>query len=566
MELDTVIGALAALCITASSVTHLGNGPAAGPSGVRWPGLSTVGAAILALGVVLWVAYGALSGDRVIVAANAASLLAIAGLLLLRRGARREAEISAADSIGRADGSDEALRHSEVRYRTVVESAKDYAIFTTDVEGRVVDWYAGAAAVFGWSAAEITGRPMDVMFVPSDRDRGEPQRELATAAQTGMAPDVRWHARKDGRRVFIEGKVVPLAGRAGRPQGFLKIGQDVTERRRAERALRQSEERFSRFADASSDVLWIRDAATLRFDYVSPAFEAIYGLPMQEATAGNNFRRWLKLVHPQDRKSALDGIRAVRAGLRATHEFRICRPDGELRWIRDTGFPLLDEAGKVTSVAGIGADSTDEKIASNRRQVLMNELQHRTRNLIAVVQALAVSTEREATSLPDFQARFRPRLVALARVQSMLSRLSDGERITFDTLLTAELAAHGLSEGQPRVTLHGPEGIALKSRNVQTFALALHELATNAVKHGAFASSEGQLTVRWWLDQDETQLHVDWKESGIDTTREAGAPAASGYGRELIERALPYQMDARTTYAIEPDGVHCTIVLALSGR
>lgn len=460
-----------------------------------------------------------------------------------------------------------ALRSSEERYRTVVESACDYAIFTTDTTGRVVDWYAGARSVFGWSADEVRGQPSDIMFVAADRDRREPERERATAAADGVAPDVRWHVRKDGSRVFIEGKVVPLVGADNRPQGFLKIGQDVTARRRAERNLRQSEERFSRFAGASSDVLWIRHAATLQFEYVSPAFEDIYGVPVDRVMAGNTLRRWLKRVHPDDRRTALDGIRSVRLGQRLLYEYRVCRPDGEIRWIRDTGFPLLDETGAVKSVAGIGADSTEERAASERRQVLMNELQHRTRNLIAVVQALADSTQRESVSAEDFQQRFRARLAAMSRVQGMLSRLGGGEHVTFDALLAAELAAHGVSGDAPHVSLEGPAGIELKSRNVQTFALALHELATNAVKHGAFATPSGRLAVRWWLESAGTRLHVDWRETGVDfgcLRPESASP--SGYGRELIERALPYQMDARTSYAMEADGVHCTIVLSLGGR
>ena len=470
------------------------------------------------------------------------------------------------------DGHDGfALRRSEERYRTVVESARDYAIFTMDPGGRVVDWYAGAQAVFGWSADEVRGRSADILFVPADRDCNEPQHERDLAAADGVAPDVRWHLHKDGRRVFIEGKVVPLAGADNRPQGFLKIGQDVTARRRAEQRLRQIEERFGRFAGASSDVLWIRDAASLHFEYVSPAFEDIYGLALEDVMTGNTLRRWLRRVHPEDRRKALDGIRAVRRGRRVLYEYRVSRPNGEIRWIRDTGFPLLDEAGHVTSVAGIAADSTDERIASDRRQVLMNELQHRTRNLIAVVQALADSTQRESRSPEEFQQRFRSRLAAMSRVQGMLARLDEGERIAFDTLLEAELAAHGLNSTSARLTLGGPRGIPLKSRNVQTFALALHELATNAVKHGAFATPEGHLSVRWWLDPDGARLHVDWRETGVDTAAAAknGQRAAgdlSGYGRELIERALPYQMDARTTYAIEPGGVHCTIVLSLTGR
>lgn len=130
--------------------------------------------------------------------------------------------------------SDAALRKSEERLRHIVESATDYAIFATDPQGVITDWMPGAEAVFGWSAAEAVGQPADMTFVPEDRAADEPEREMALAAREGLAPNVRWHIRKDGRRVFIDGTMTPLTDEAGRLRGYLKIGQDTTERRAAE--------------------------------------------------------------------------------------------------------------------------------------------------------------------------------------------------------------------------------------------------------------------------------------------------------------------------------------------
>jgi two-component system CheB/CheR fusion protein len=509
--------------------------------------------AILATGVALWTVYGVAKGDAVIIAANAASLALLGGILFFKL---RDQPASAAGPAKTRD----ALLRSEERYRTVVEGARDYAIFTTDEAGRVVDWYPGAAAVFGWSAEEVRGQPADRLFTPEDLARGRPAEELAQARTDGMAPDIRWHQRKDGGRVFIEGKVVPIGGRDGR-RGFLKIGQDVTARRRAERELRRSEERFSQFAEASSDVLWIRDAAGLQFEYVSAAVERVYGANRERISAGNSLRRWVRFIHPEDRHRALEAIRAVRRGKRRTHEFRIRRPDGVVRWIRDTSFPLLDENGHVQRVAGIGRDVTGEKEASDRLLVMVSELQHRTRNVLAVIQALVETTRRETATVEEFQDRLGERLRALSRVQGMLSRLAEGQKITFDALLKAELSAHGAMGDTHRVRLEGPADVPLMSRNVQTFALALHELATNAVKHGAFAAPSGQLVVRWHVEQlaGTAELHVDWRETGVPRRGDWTGSAIGGYGRELIERALPYQLGARTKYQLESDGVHCMI-------
>lgn len=135
----------------------------------------------------------------------------------------------------------------------------------------------------------------------------------------------------------------------------------------------------------------------------------------------------------------------------------------------------------------------------------------------------------------------------------------------FDDLLRAELTALGALDGKAdKVTLDGPVGVPLRSATVQTFALALHELATNAVKYGALSAGapDGHLTVRWRVQlngDDRPYLRAEWQESGVAMT-DIGAPAhGGGYGRELIERALPYQLGAKTTYELGPDGVRCTI-------
>lgn len=131
---------------------------------------------------------------------------------------------------------EEALREREERLRLIVEGARDYAIFTTDPQGRVDTWLPGAANVFGWDPAEVVGQPVAITFTPEDRERGEPEKEIETARRDGAAPDVRWHLRKDGARVFIEGSVVALRRSGGNIRGFLAIGQDVTARKAAEEA------------------------------------------------------------------------------------------------------------------------------------------------------------------------------------------------------------------------------------------------------------------------------------------------------------------------------------------
>jgi two-component sensor histidine kinase len=130
-----------------------------------------------------------------------------------------------------------------------------------------------------------------------------------------------------------------------------------------------------------------------------------------------------------------------------------------------------------------------------------------------------------------------------------------------------EFAAHlDAREGSARITTEGPEGVALRSSSVQPLALAIHELITNAIKYGALNDPDGHLHVRWSVESEEGKpwLHVDWREDGVTMPANDAVPPGGGAGRELIERALPYQFGARTTYALTPDGVHCTVAMPIS--
>ncbi|MCL1535746.1 PAS domain S-box protein [Xanthomonas nasturtii] len=332
-----------------------------------------------------------------------------------------------------------ALLDSEERHRLILASARDYAIFTTDASGYIQTWPPGAEAVFGWSAEEAVGRHMAMTFVAEDRNAGVPQRELELARRNGVAPNIRWHECKDGRRVFIEGATRPLRDDRDEPLGYLKIGQDVTRR-----------------------------------------------------------RQW-----------------------------------------------------------------------EDRQQVLLAELQHRTRNLMGVVRVVFNRTQRSSKTIAELALVYNDRLDALARVQGLLSRLNEGDRIVFDELIHVELSAMDAIDAQgrgERVVLDGPRGVRLRSSTVQTFALALHELATSANKYGALAQPGGRLKVRWRLLSSEgrTRLRIEWTETGVAMPAPGLAPQGSGYGRELIERALPYQLQADTSYVLGPDGVRCTIELPVS--
>ena len=234
------------------------------------------------------------------------------------------------------------------------------------------------------------------------------------------------------------------------------------------------------------------------------------------------------------------------------------------RWydVRMRPYRTVDD--KIDGVVITFVDVTAQKQAAERMDLMVGELQHRTRNLLAVVQSIASQTAERSRNLEDFGLAFNERLAALSRVQSLLSR-SDTGGVSFGALVRQELEALGAGD---RVALDGPE-VVLPLSTIQTLALALHELATNARKYGALASDKGNLSVRWELRTDgaaERTLFIRWSEDGtLETGGKPGKPDG-GYGRILIEKALPYSLNAKTSFQLGDGKLRSTIEIPLERR
>ena len=205
--------------------------------------------------------------------------------------------------------------------------------------------------------------------------------------------------------------------------------------------------------------------------------------------------------------------------------------------------------------------------AEARMEVMVAELQHRTRNLITVVQSIANRTMARTGPTEAFRTQFGQRLNALSRVQGLLSR-ADIEPITIGALIRMELDALGVEASDDSVTITGPD-VVLRDSTVQTLALAIHELATNAHKHGALSANDGVLEVTWAVRQvggPASNLVLEWVEEGAGRAPKEEDATRTGYGRELIERALPYALNATTSFVLSNDGLRCTIDLPLADR
>jgi two-component system CheB/CheR fusion protein len=268
-------------------------------------------------------------------------------------------------------------------------------------------------------------------------------------------------------------------------------------------------------------------------------------------------------IHPEDRdrvQAALgqsvdpegDGVCDI--------EYRVIGVSGGAeRWVATRGKTVFED-GQVVSFHGVVLDISERKRAEHANLMLIAELEHRTRNLLAVVDSLAEQTLASCDSLQDFAVPFRQRLATLSRVQGLLSH-AETSPVTIGEVVGLELRALGADPDGTRVIVEGPE-VPLPPRSVQILALGLHELGTNARKYGALSAPNGSLSVRWHVTSNDgaRTLRLRWSEDGIGSRRtKAPHPERVGLGRTLIEQSIPFQLDAETHLVITADAVRCDI-------
>ncbi|WP_162912934.1 HWE histidine kinase domain-containing protein [Rhodospirillaceae bacterium SYSU D60014] len=221
-----------------------------------------------------------------------------------------------------------------------------------------------------------------------------------------------------------------------------------------------------------------------------------------------------------------------------------------------------DDISFLQNYANLLAFAVD-RLASHRElaeaeetgRILLRELQHRVKNLLANIRALARRIRAESISLDEFGAAFDSRLGALARTQDLLT-CGPGGAADIRDILRQELAAHGAREGE-RLTLQGPRAM-LQSNMAQALGMAFHELATNAVKYGALGGEDGRIDISWTVEPSDggTRMLIRWREHGIEIK---GDPSRRGLGSEVIEETVPYMLGGTSALMFHPDGVECTI-------
>jgi PAS domain S-box-containing protein len=261
------------------------------------------------------------------------------------------------------------------------------------------------------------------------------------------------------------------------------------------------------------------------------------------------------LLHPDDVDQLRKAVAEFNKGTRAYEtEFRITRPDGEVRWCVGTAAATVDDSGRVLRVSGVTVDITERKRAEERQNLLAREVDHRAKNALALAQSIVRLTR--ADEVKAYVNAVEGRINALARVHTILS-LSSWQGAELSRLIDEELAPYSLG-GQ--ITLAGPE-VQLLPATAQTLALALHELFTNSAKYGALSTRSGRLTIGWQVE--DQLLTLTWEESGGPLVM---TPKSRGFGTRSLLASVESQLGGQAQFDWRAEGLLCRLEVPLTRK
>lgn len=295
-------------------------------------------------------------------------------------------------------------------------------------------------------------------------------------------------------------------------------------------------------AETSPAMLWMGDEAG-KCMFLNAALRRFWGVDPADLAEFD----WSSTLHPDDvAKLAEPFGTAMAAHTPFEVEARYRRADGEWRTMRTLANPRFSEDGRFLGMSGVNIDITEQLLAEEHTRLLMAELNHRTKNILSVAQAIARRTAREA-SPEDFIRSFSARLTSLSTCNDLLLR-TDWSGVGLDELVEAQLC-HIQALAGDRLTVGGP-AIRVGSREAQTLSMALHELATNSLKYGALSQEAGRVDVRWqWLEAGRWQM--EWKEN---SPLPPAVPEHRGFGHTVMVDMVSAALSAEVVTDFPPTG------------
>lgn len=457
-----------------------------------------------------------------------------------------EGRVVAASKVAR-DITERKRHELDLARLAAIVSSSDDAIVSKTLDGVITSWNSGAERIFGYTADEIVGRHITTIIPP---ELHHEEAEIIARLQRGERIEHFETIRigKNGRRIDMSLTISPMRDRTGAIIGASKVGRDISERRKYEIELA----RLAAIVSSSEDAIVSKTLQGFVTSWNIGA-ERIFGYRADEMLG----RHISTIIPPELHAEEERIIEQLGRGERIEHyETTRIAKDGRRIAISLTVSPIRDGQGRVVGASKVARDVSERKRAEELQHLLVDELNHRIKNTLATVQAIASQTLRRAKNPEEFVSSFNGRIQALARAHALLTGASfqgaDIRELVRDQLLLGR-------DADPRITWSGP-AITLEGQVALHLALVLHELGTNARKHGALSSPNGQVAVRWEIrSTGGPRIALDWRESGGPRV---APPSSRGFGSMLIEQSLQTHGGIVSTSYAE-SGLICTIDLPL---
>ncbi|WP_275042269.1 PAS domain S-box protein [Novosphingobium pentaromativorans] len=432
----------------------------------------------------------------------------------------------------------------------IVESTDD-AIVGKSLEGRILSWNHAAERIFGYKAEEIVGRNVRTL-IPADR-QGEEDRIIAAITRGERIPTFETvRLRKDGSEVHVAVTVSPVHDAGGNVVGASKIAREITERKMMMAQLQESEERFRLLADNISQLAWIADSEgwifwynKRWFDYTGTTLEAMQGWG------------WKAVHHPDHVDRVVERVQhSWDTGEDWEDTFPLRGADGQYRWFLSRAVPIRDERGGIICWFGTNTDVTEMRDAEQRIELLLQEVNHRSKNMLAIIQSLA---RRGDANGPDFVRKLEQRIQGLAANQDVLVRRSWSD---VPVLEMVEGQLRSLGEARSQVICQG-ETVMLSPGAAEALAMATHEMCTNAMKYGALSVPNGQVLIAWQVEGagEDARFRISWTESGGPPV---SPPMRHGFGSRIIVDVPRVKLDAAIETTYRPEGFRWSLDCSLA--
>jgi len=468
-------------------------------------------------------------------------------------------EMQFADMCARyAHGTIEAARHqqelraSEQRFRILADTAPAM-LWVTNPQGVCTFQSRAWYNYTGQEEASALGTGWLSAVHPDDRDGVTEVFRTANIQRQPFSFDYRLR-RFDGEYRWAIDAGHPRFDSAGAFLGYIGSVIDIHDRKQAEDALRDSEEKFRNMADNMSQFAWMTDANGWIFWYNRRWFEYT-GTTLADMQGWG----WTKVHHPDhlDRVVA-KFCTALRTGEPWEDTFPLRGRDGQFRWFLSRAMPIRDEEGQIIRWFGTNTDITERKEAEQQLRFVMAELNHRVKNTLATIDAVAHQTIRHSASLEEFQTAFSQRLRAFGQAHSLLTQ-THWEGASLYDLIQRELRARCGHDGQ--MDIHGPM-VVLRPKAALALHMVIHELCTNAAKYGALCSDAGKVKIEWTLKPGlrHEELHLNWCESGGPPV---STPTKRGFGSRVLESTIAYELEGKLELEFRRAGLVCVIVFPL---